>query len=47
MSRSCRVYSWVCDLFQHHCHVTVRGPRVDCPDHGTKQVKRPWTREGS
>ena len=22
-------------------------PRVDCPDHGTKQVKMPWTRERS
>ncbi|CAO0823372.1 hypothetical protein DFAR_3690012 [Desulfarculales bacterium] len=22
-------------------------PRVDCPDHGTKQVKAPLTREGS
>ena len=20
---------------------------MDCPDHGTKQVKMPWTREGS
>jgi len=33
--------------FQHHCHVTARVPQVDCPDHGTKQVKVPWTREGS
>ncbi|CAO0824171.1 hypothetical protein DFAR_450001 [Desulfarculales bacterium] len=22
-------------------------PRVACPDHQTKQVKMPWTREGS
>ena len=35
------------NLFQHHCYVTARVPRVDCPDHGTKQVKVPWTREGS
>ncbi|CAO0824680.1 transposase [Desulfarculales bacterium] len=35
------------NLFQHHCYVTARVPRVDCPDHGTKQAKRPWTREGS
>ncbi|CAO0822399.1 hypothetical protein DFAR_3000008 [Desulfarculales bacterium] len=24
------------DLFQHHCYVTARVPRVDCPSHGTK-----------
>ncbi|CAO0821232.1 hypothetical protein DFAR_2210040 [Desulfarculales bacterium] len=35
------------NLFQHHCYVTTRGPRVDGPNHGTKQVKMPWTREGS
>ncbi|CAO0821878.1 hypothetical protein DFAR_2710007 [Desulfarculales bacterium] len=35
------------NLFQHHCCVTALVPRVDCPDHGTKQVKMPWTREGS
>ncbi|CAO0824820.1 hypothetical protein DFAR_940014 [Desulfarculales bacterium] len=34
-------------LFQHHCYVTARVPRVPCPDHGTKQVKMPWTREGN
>ncbi|CAO0821329.1 hypothetical protein DFAR_2280003 [Desulfarculales bacterium] len=22
-------------------------PRVDCPNHGTQQIKMPWTREGS
>ncbi|CAO0821918.1 hypothetical protein DFAR_2730026 [Desulfarculales bacterium] len=22
-------------------------PRINCPDHGAKQVKMPWTREGS
>ncbi|CAO0823934.1 hypothetical protein DFAR_3990059 [Desulfarculales bacterium] len=22
-------------------------PRVDCPNHWTKQVKVPWTRKGS
>ncbi|CAO0824541.1 hypothetical protein DFAR_710004 [Desulfarculales bacterium] len=26
---------------QHHCYVTARVPRVDCPDHGPKQVKMP------
>ncbi|CAO0820565.1 hypothetical protein DFAR_160009 [Desulfarculales bacterium] len=35
------------NFFQHHCYVTARVPRVDYPDHGIKQVKRPWTREGS
>ncbi|CAO0823233.1 hypothetical protein DFAR_3590001 [Desulfarculales bacterium] len=35
------------NLFQHRCYVIARGPRVDCPDHGTKQVNMPWTREGS
>ncbi|CAO0820748.1 hypothetical protein DFAR_1860032 [Desulfarculales bacterium] len=24
------------NLFQHHCYVTARMPRVDYPDHGTK-----------
>ena len=41
-------YTWRhLNLFQHHCYVTARVPRVDCPDHGTKQVQVPWTREGS
>ncbi|CAO0823572.1 hypothetical protein DFAR_3790003 [Desulfarculales bacterium] len=22
-------------------------PRMGCPDHGSKQAKMPWTREGS
>ncbi|CAO0822416.1 hypothetical protein DFAR_3000025 [Desulfarculales bacterium] len=35
------------NLFQYHCYVTSRAPRVDCPDHGTKQVEMPWTSEGS
>ncbi|CAO0822904.1 hypothetical protein DFAR_3370002 [Desulfarculales bacterium] len=35
------------NLFQHHFYVIARVPRVDCPDHGTKQVKMPWAREGS
>ncbi|CAO0821901.1 transposase [Desulfarculales bacterium] len=35
------------DLFQYHCYVTARVPRMGCPDHGTKQVKMPWAREGS
>ncbi|CAO0819997.1 hypothetical protein DFAR_1260050 [Desulfarculales bacterium] len=24
------------NLFQYHCYVTARVPRVDCSDHGTK-----------
>jgi len=35
------------NLFQHHCYVTARLPRVNCPDHGIKRVKAPWAREGS
>ncbi|CAO0824723.1 hypothetical protein DFAR_850021 [Desulfarculales bacterium] len=35
------------NLFQHHRYVTVRVPWVDCLDHGAKQIKMPWTREGS
>lgn len=35
------------NLFQHHCYVTARLPRVNCPDHGIKRVKAPWDREGS
>ncbi|CAO0823740.1 hypothetical protein DFAR_3850048 [Desulfarculales bacterium] len=27
------------NLCQHHCYVTARVPRMDCPDHETKQVK--------
>ena len=35
------------NLFQHHCYVTARLPRVDCPDHGINRAKAPWAREGS
>ncbi|CAO0822272.1 transposase [Desulfarculales bacterium] len=31
----------------YHCYITARVPRMDCPDHGSKQVKMPWTREVS
>ena len=24
------------NLFQHHCYVTARLPRMDCPEHGIK-----------
>lgn len=35
------------NFFQHHCFVTARVPRVDCPDHGIKRVLVPWARAGS
>ena len=35
------------NIFQYHCYVIGRIPRVDCPDHGTRRVKAPWAREGS
>jgi transposase len=35
------------NLFQYHCYVTGRMPRVDCPEHGTKRVKAPWARDGN
>ncbi|CAO0821463.1 transposase [Desulfarculales bacterium] len=34
------------NLFQHHCDIAARMLRVDYPDHGTKQIKMPWTRKG-
>src|SRR5450755_3115199 len=35
------------NFFQHHCLITARVPRVDCPDHGVKRVTVPWARPGS
>src|SRR5258706_2301384 len=35
------------NFFQHHCLITARVPRVDCPDHGVKRVTVPWARVGS
>src|SRR5882724_4825790 len=35
------------NFFQHHCLITARVPRVDCPDHGVKRVTVPWARAGS
>lgn len=35
------------NFFQHHCYLTARVPRVDCPDHGTRRVTVPWARPGS
>ena len=35
------------NFFQHHCFITARVPRVDCPDHGVKRASVPWARPGS
>ena len=35
------------NFFQHHCLITARVPRVDCPDHGVKRATVPWARAGS
>jgi len=35
------------NFFQHHCMITARVPRTDCPDHGVQRVRVPWAREGS
>jgi transposase len=35
------------NFFQHHCFITARVPRVDCPEHGVKRAPVPWARPGS
>jgi len=35
------------NFFQHHCYITAKVPRTDCPDHGVKRIHVPWAREGS
>ena len=35
------------NFFQHHCYITAKVPRTDCPDHGVKRIDVPWAREGS
>jgi transposase len=35
------------NFFQHHCHITAKVPRTDCPEHGVKRITVPWAREGS
>jgi len=35
------------NFFQHHCFITARVPRVDCPDHGIKRAPVPWARADS
>src|ERR1700719_3663002 len=42
------VFTWQhLNFFQHHCFITARVPRVDCPDHGVKRVTVPWARADS
>lgn len=41
-------FSWRhLNFFQHHCIITARVPRTDCPEHGVKRVRVPWARDGS
>ena len=35
------------NFFQHHCYVTAKVPRTDCPEHGVLRIDVPWAREGS
>jgi transposase len=35
------------NFFQHHCLITARVPRTDCPEHGVKRASVPWARDGS
>lgn len=35
------------NFFQHHCLITARVPRVDCPEHGVHRIDVPWARPGS
>ena len=34
------------NFFQHHCYITAKVPRTDCPDHGVKRIQVPWARRG-
>jgi transposase len=35
------------NFFQHQAFLHARLPRVECPEHGVKQVEVPWARRGS
>ena len=35
------------NFFQHHCYVTAKVPRTDCPEDGVLRITVPWAREGS
>lgn len=30
------------NFFQHHCYVTAKVPRTDCPEDGILRIKVPW-----
>ena len=32
------------NFFEHEAYLSTRVPRVDCPEHGVKQVQVPWAR---
>ncbi len=34
------------NFFQHHCFITARVPRVECPEHGVRRTLVPWARPG-
>ena len=52
-ARACKAHDFTSftwqhlNFFQHHCFITARVPRVDCPDHGVKRASVPWARPGS
>jgi len=35
------------NFFQHHCLITAKVPRTDCPEHGIRRMTVPWARDGS
>jgi transposase len=35
------------DFFQHEAYLIARVPRVECPEHGVRQVVVPWARQGA
>jgi transposase len=35
------------NFFQHHCYITAKVARTDCPNHGVKRIQVPWARETS
>ena len=39
-------YTWRhLNFFQHHCYLTARLPRINCPEHGVRRGGAPWARE--
>lgn len=35
------------NFFQHHCYLTARLSRINCPEHGIRRIEATWAREGS